>query len=85
MGDVTSLCQVLVNLLSNAVKFTDARDIYVSVTAHPRLDEKFDLHFVVQDTGIGIPKDRMNSLFQSFSQLGCFANISYFRINHSLR
>ncbi|MFB3766673.1 MAG: ATP-binding protein [Methanotrichaceae archaeon] len=77
VGDVTSLCQVLVNLLSNAVKFTDAGEISVSVTGHPRSDGKFNLHFAVQDTGIGIPQDRMNSLFQSFSQLDMSASRKY--------
>lgn len=77
IGDVTSLCQVLVNLLSNAVKFTDAGEILVSVTGHPRLDGKFELHFAVQDTGIGIPQDRINNLFQSFSQVDMSATRKY--------
>ncbi len=77
IGDVTSLCQVLVNLLSNAVKFTDAGEISVSVTGHPRLDGKFKLYCAVQDTGIGIPHDRINSLFQSFSQLDMSATRKY--------
>jgi CheY-like chemotaxis protein len=68
MGDVTSLCQVLVNLLSNAVKFTDRGDVAVYVTGRPQLDGRFELHFAVKDTGIGIPSDHMGQLFQSFSQ-----------------
>jgi PAS domain S-box-containing protein len=77
LGDVTSLCQVLANLLSNAVKFTDAGEISVSVTGHSGRDEKFKLHFSVQDTGIGIPQDRINSLFQPFSQLDMSASRKY--------
>jgi len=77
IGDVTSLCQILVNLLSNAVKFTDTGEISVLVTGHFRRDGKFKLHFAVRDTGIGIPKDRVNSLFQSFSQLDMSASRKY--------
>ncbi len=63
-GDVTRLRQVLVNLLSNAVKFTDHGEIVVEVKNAEAL-----LHFSVKDTGIGIPADRMDRLFQSFSQV----------------
>ncbi len=77
IGDVTSLCQVLVNLLSNAVKFTDAGEISISVAGHPWRDGKFKLHFAVQDTGIGIPPEKMNHLFQSFSQLDMSATRKY--------
>ncbi|HSD57644.1 MAG TPA: PAS domain S-box protein [Methanotrichaceae archaeon] len=69
MGDVTSLRQVLVNLLSNAVKFTDSGEVLVNVTSQPKPDNRFELHFEVKDTGIGIPQEFMSSLFQSFCQV----------------
>src|SRR5258706_4239114 len=64
-GDVTRLRQILLNLLSNAVKFTDSGEVVVSVS---KGKAKYEYLFTVRDTGIGIPKDRMDKLFQSFSQ-----------------
>ena len=69
-GDVTRLRQILVNLLSNAVKFTDRGDVVVSVDGQGEAASPLhELHFSVKDTGIGIPPDRMDRLFQSFTQL----------------
>jgi signal transduction histidine kinase/ligand-binding sensor domain-containing protein/DNA-binding response OmpR family regulator len=72
IGDVTRLRQILVNLLSNAVKFTESGEVVVSVLAN-RLEStdphSYELHFAVKDTGIGIPEDRLDRLFQSFSQV----------------
>jgi len=71
-GDVTRLRQVLVNLLSNAVKFTHFGTIEISVTGKPLQTEKsrhYELHFSVIDTGIGIPEEKLDRLFQSFSQV----------------
>src|SRR5919201_3356560 len=64
VGDAPRLRQILVNLLTNAVKFTDEGEVVLSVA--PRDDR---LHFPVRDTGIGIPADRMDRLFQSFTQV----------------
>ncbi len=72
LGDVTRLRQVIVNLLSNAVKFTPAGEVLVTVTGEPDEAEGPDgvrLEIAVRDTGIGIPADRMDRLFQSFSQV----------------
>jgi len=69
-GDVTRLRQILVNLLSNAVKFTDQGDVVVSVEGQGEVTARLqELHFSVKDTGIGIPPDRMDRLFQSFTQI----------------
>ena len=65
IGDSTRLRQVLLNLLSNAIKFTERGEIVVSV----RLAEPGHVQLSVRDTGIGIPKDRMHRLFESFSQV----------------
>ncbi len=62
--------QILVNLLGNAVKFTEAGDITVTVSATPHPgSSQLDVRFVVADTGIGIPQDRVATLFDSFSQV----------------
>lgn len=68
-GDVTRLRQILVNLLSNVVKFTAQGEIVVAVQTRQLDEENIELQFAVRDTGIGIPKDRMNRLFCSFSQV----------------
>ncbi len=63
VGDSTRLRQILINLLSNAVKFTDAGDVEVRVT------ETTEGHvFSVRDTGIGIASEKIESLFQAFTQ-----------------
>ncbi|HEX8990288.1 MAG TPA: GAF domain-containing protein [Anaerolineales bacterium] len=64
-GDVTRLRQILLNLLSNAVKFTEKGEVVLTVK-HDK--ERECLLFAVRDTGIGIPHDRMDRLFESFSQ-----------------
>jgi signal transduction histidine kinase/CheY-like chemotaxis protein len=70
VGDVTRLRQVLVNLLGNAVKFTQAGEACVEVhSGDPRADGTREVLFAVRDTGIGIPEDRMDRLFRSFSQV----------------
>ncbi len=71
IGDVTRLRQVLLNLLSNAVKFTERGEVVLTVTARPpaRAGAPHELTFTVRDTGIGIPADRLDRLFQSFSQV----------------
>ena len=71
VGDVTRLRQVLLNLLSNAVKFTEEGEVVLSVAARrpPGPDRPYELTFSVRDTGIGIAPDRLDRLFQSFSQL----------------
>ncbi len=68
-GDVTRLRQILVNLLSNAVKFTEKGEVVISTARQLRENEVYQLHFSVKDTGLGIPPDRQNRLFQSFSQV----------------
>jgi len=69
VGDVTRVRQVLVNLLSNAVKFTPAGEVVVSVSSSRLNGNLYELHFAVRDTGIGIPAERMEQLFQPFTQL----------------
>lgn len=68
-GDSTRLRQIMVNLLTNAEKFTDRGEIVLGVTVVARKDSQATLRFSVRDTGIGIPPDRLNRLFQQFSQV----------------
>jgi signal transduction histidine kinase/DNA-binding response OmpR family regulator len=68
VGDAGRLRQVLVNLIGNAVKFTPAGEIGVTVSARPLDNARHEVHFAVRDTGIGIPPDRFDRLFKSFSQ-----------------
>ena len=69
LGDRARLRQVLLNLLSNAVKFTEAGEVFVLVRAQPSRSGAQRLELSVRDTGIGIAPDRMNRLFESFSQV----------------
>jgi signal transduction histidine kinase/DNA-binding response OmpR family regulator len=82
VGDVTRLRQVIVNLLGNAVKFTERGEIVVEVgidskTVTGALPRIYTLHFKVRDTGIGIPADRVNSIFESFSQVDASTTRKY--------
>lgn len=78
MGDGSRIRQVLVNLIGNAVKFTEAGHIRISLHHKPIQDSKFlVVEFVVEDTGIGIPADKLDQLFQSFSQLHAGINRKY--------
>ena len=69
VGDVTRLRQALVNLLSNAVKFTERGEVVLDVHLDGRRGEDDALVLAVRDTGIGIPADRVDRLFRSFSQV----------------
>ncbi|MCB1181891.1 response regulator [bacterium] len=68
-GDPGRLRQVLTNLANNAVKFTDAGEVQVVVTAEQSKPFWTELRFEVRDTGVGIPEDRKDRIFQSFTQV----------------
>jgi len=78
IGDATRLRQVLMNLVGNAIKFTDKGEVFVRVDtaadeaaladALQEQDDSLALHFVVTDTGIGIPKEKQQIIFESFVQ-----------------
>lgn len=69
-GDPLRLRQILVNLLANAVKFTDKGYVRLAVTADGGTASAAVLHFTVEDTGIGIPPDKVDDIFTSFVQGG---------------
>jgi PAS domain S-box-containing protein len=68
LGDVTRVRQILVNLLSNAVKFTEKGSVAVNLDWHQVSPERGQIRFEVIDTGIGIPADRTEKIFEAFSQ-----------------
>lgn len=77
IGDVTRLRQILTNLVSNAVKFTSKGEVEVIVSVEENQQTDYTLKFIVRDTGIGIPKDRMDRLFKPFSQVDSSTTRSY--------
>ncbi|MDP6546937.1 MAG: ATP-binding protein [Phycisphaerae bacterium] len=68
-GDPGRLRQVLLNLAGNAVKFTDSGSVSITVSTIEDTATRATVNFSVCDTGIGIPPERMDRLFQSFSQV----------------
>jgi PAS domain S-box-containing protein len=69
VSDPTRLRQVLVNLVNNAIKFTEEGEISVRVRSKGHEDSQTRLEFAIRDTGIGIPEDKIDRLFKSFSQI----------------
>jgi PAS domain S-box-containing protein len=69
LGDYARLRQVLINLIGNAVKFTEKGCISIFVSGGKSDDGSYEIHFAVKDSGIGIPDDKADRLFQLFSQV----------------
>lgn len=76
IGDATRLRQILINLLSNSLKFTDRGGVFLRIWEElpegqfePPAGEHCRLHFAVSDTGVGIPREKMDELFLAFHQL----------------
>jgi GAF domain-containing protein/CheY-like chemotaxis protein/HPt (histidine-containing phosphotransfer) domain-containing protein len=70
VGDASRLRQIMLNLLNNAVKFTEEGEIAVHVEAtEAPAPERIAFHVMIRDTGIGIPSERIDRLFQSFTQV----------------
>ena len=68
IGDPVRLNQILINLISNALKFTHQGSIKISVSIEQIKEKDYYLKFEIKDTGIGIPKSKLKTIFESFSQ-----------------
>lgn len=83
IGDVTRLRQILVNLIANAIKFTEEGEVSIKVSSSIGTNQSehehpvHELQFEVKDTGLGIPPDRLDRLFQSFSQIDASTTRKY--------
>ena len=67
-GDSVRLGQMLTNLVGNAIKFTNDGQVAVKVEVESKYSQSTLLHFIVSDTGIGIPKEKQKAIFESFTQ-----------------
>lgn len=76
-GDPEKLRQVMAHLLDNAVKFTDHGKIKIVVSLKSEDQQKARLEFKVKDTGVGIPEDKLNTIFSAFSQADTTATRRY--------
>ena len=76
-GDPQRVKQILINLVNNAIKFTESGSISTRLTLDNQSEECVTVRFSVTDTGIGIPADRMDRLFKSFSQVDASTTRSF--------
>ncbi len=68
-GDIVRLRQILTNLLGNAIKFTERGEVTVFVSSHALQNQEYELEFQINDTGPGIPRNRLESIFEQFSRV----------------
>ncbi|HEY6448334.1 MAG TPA: response regulator [Acidobacteriaceae bacterium] len=68
-GDPIRLRQILINLVGNAIKFTDNGEVMLHVERQAQSESILDLHFFVSDTGIGIPEEKQQTIFEAFEQV----------------
>jgi len=68
-GDAVRVKQILLNLTGNAIKFTHKGEIFIGVKLLNSKDGNVEIGFEIRDTGIGIPKDKIGTLFQAFTQV----------------
>ncbi|MBA3012213.1 MAG: response regulator [Desulfobacula sp.] len=69
IGDPGRLRQIIVNIAGNSLKFTEEGEIVIRVEMESESDDSVNLHFMVSDTGIGIPVDKLDTIFKSFEQV----------------
>lgn len=77
IGDPTKISQIIINLVNNAIKFSKNGDVWLSIHKKSESNTKITLSFEVKDNGIGIPKDKQATIFESFSQGSVEVNRTY--------
>ncbi len=77
LGDVTRLRQILINLVSNAIKFTDHGEVALTLRATQLDEQRYQVHFTVRDTGVGIDPTHLPQLFRPFHQLDASTTRKY--------
>jgi two-component system, sensor histidine kinase and response regulator len=77
VGDPVRLRQVVVNLVANAIKFTDQGEVVVEVETETETEKEIRLHFTVSDTGVGIPLEKQEAIFEAFAQVDGSMNRRY--------
>src|SRR5215471_6976523 len=68
-GDPIRLRQIVINLVGNAIKFTNKGEVMLHVERQAQSESTLDLHFFVSDTGIGIPEEKQQTIFEAFEQV----------------
>ncbi|MBT9522751.1 MAG: response regulator [Dechloromonas sp.] len=68
VGDPTRLRQVIINLIGNAIKFTEQGEVALDVSIDQQTEHSVYLRFSIRDTGIGVPPDKQQAIFEAFSQ-----------------
>jgi signal transduction histidine kinase/CheY-like chemotaxis protein len=68
LGDETRITQVIMNLAGNAIKFTEKGSVTLSIKVEKNQGDRYLLRFSLRDTGIGIPADKLDTIFESFGQ-----------------
>lgn len=68
IGDPGRVRQILVNLINNAIKFTEAGHVYINIESSKTDGDNINFDISIEDTGIGIPEDKLNTLFRKFTQ-----------------
>jgi two-component system, sensor histidine kinase and response regulator len=76
-GDPGRFRQVMVNLMGNAAKFTEFGEIELSMNIEVDTDDRVKLHVTVRDTGIGVPEDHLDTIFEAFQQVDAFTTRKY--------
>ena len=69
IGDINRLRQIILNIVTNAMKFTLSGHILVAVELLEKTDDRVVLQFIIEDTGIGIPEDKIDAIFNRYTQI----------------
>jgi len=77
VGDVRRLRQILTNVVGNAIKFTEHGEVVVHAATAAQTEDEVCLHFTVTDTGIGIPAEKQQTIFEAFTQADSSATRQY--------